>query len=729
MGIFKTEEETNFDGLKNKVNQSRLPDGCKAYLKEYIEKVKTKKEKNPFLEFTSFETMILNIASPYSTFESKEEVERSINNIKKAMETIKNTNKDVDYLGQVDFVLYNFSGEDNKLDFDNYLYNILGPDKYWKVQNIARTNNLTNEALENLELLIDEISFFIGDTNLLGNFAINYLNKYNNILEGKEEHRKELIKQVKQANGVYDFSQKDLEYTNNLVEQMGAEKEETEKSIEVLKKLKSQITKALQDAQETLYKLNNTISNGEKIIDEKIDLAKQALESSAGRIEQDIKTRAEEYIQTVIKIAVENAVTELQNNKKSVLTPDVIETLKVIKENQTYIVDNIANHVISEKIPEKREEPTPVVVSGTPQTTIVQQTGNDYFIEPNEDDIVPPIYIKDLIVNLRRDTEREKIINDRIEKLKSEGEFVHKVAADAARELLIFDKIPYLWGPSQSGKSYVAEQVLKILYGDPSLIHIVEKMDSDIIGSYLSINGKFVPNNIYIAMKYGHPFLLEEMDNWNPDALKHFTSFYETPLVRKVDEPYNKNITVPFANLLKVSVNPNSRIIGTGNTCGDGMKNGNLSSNPFDTSVLQRLVQIYVDYDSTLEKNILKEYPEWYKFTQKIREQTEYYKRDNGKREVLDGYVFTTADASIINDSLNEKLRTPYDLVKYYIVKNNNNGNYLNEIVNYCEKLLDKTGTSKDIINAKTPSEIQISDIAYLYIEAAKEQQKILQKR
>ena len=254
-------------------------------------------------------------------------------------------------------------------------------------------------------------------------------------------------------------------------------------------------------------------------------------------------------------------------------------------------------------------------------------------------------------------------------------------------------------------------------------------MDSDIIGSYLSINGKFVPNNIYIAMKYGHPFLVEEMDNWNPDALKHFTSFYETPLVRKVDEPYNKNITVPFANLLKVSVNPNSRIIGTGNTCGDGMKNGNLSSNPFDTSVLQRLVQIYVDYDSTLEKNILKEYPEWYKFTQKIREQTEYYKRDNGKREVLDGYVFTTADASIINDSLNEKLRTPYDLVKYYIVKNNNNGNYLNEIVNYCEKLLDKTGTSKDIINAKTPSEIQISDIAYLYIEAAKEQQKILQKR
>lgn len=728
MGIFKTEEETNFDGLKNSVNQSRLPDDCKSYLKEYIEKVKTKKEKNPFLEFTSFEAMILNIASPYSTFESKEEVERSINNIKKAMETIKNTNKDVDYLAQVDFVLYNFSGEDNKLDFDNYLYNILGPDTYWKVQNIARTNNLTNEALENLKLLINEISLWIGDTNLLGNFAINYLNEYNNILEGKEEHIKELIRRVKQENGVCDFSLKDLEFTNNLVEQMGAEKEETKKLIEALKKLKSQMTKALQENQDTLSRINTILSNGEKDLDEKINLNKQELESSARRIEQDIKTSVEEYIKKVIKIVTENAISEINSNVK-VLSPEVIETIKVIRENPTLIVDNTANHVISDNKHVQAQEPTPVVVSGTPQTTIVQQTGNDYFIEPNEDDIVPPIYIKDLIVNLRRDTEREKIINDRIEKLKSEGEFVHKVAADAARELLIFDKIPYLWGPSQSGKSYVAEQVLKIVYEDPSLIHIVEKMDSDIIGSYLSINGKFVPNNIYIAMKYGHPFLLEEMDNWNPDALKHFTSFYETPLARKVDEPYNKNITVPFANLLKVSVNPNSRIIGTGNTCGDGMKNGNLSSYPFDTSVLQRLVQIFVDYDSTLEENILKEYPEWYKFTQMIREQTEYYKRDNGKREVLDGYVFTTADASIINDSLNEKLRTPYDLVKYYIVKNNNNGNYLNEIVNYCKPLLDKTETSKDIINAKAPSKIQISDIAYLYIEAAKEQQKILQKR
>ena len=158
------------------------------------------------------------------------------------METIKNTNKDVDYLAQVDFVLYNFSGEDNKLDFDNYLYNILSPDTYWKVQNIARTNNLTNEALENLKLLINEISLWIGDTNLLGNFAINYLNKYNNILEGKEEHRKELIKQVKQANGIYNFNQKDLALAVSALDEMKAEKEETKKLIETLKKLKSQMT-------------------------------------------------------------------------------------------------------------------------------------------------------------------------------------------------------------------------------------------------------------------------------------------------------------------------------------------------------------------------------------------------------------------------------------------------------------------------------------------------------
>ena len=729
MGIFKTEEEKNFDELKNLVNQSRLPDNCKTYLKEYIENVKTKKEKNPFLEFPSFETMILNIATSY--YESKDEIQRSINNINKAMEIIRNTNTEEFYLNQIEYVLNNYSGKNNNLDFDDYLYFMLGSDKYWRALNIARTNNLTNEAIQDLKLLIDEISLMVGDTELLGNYAINYLNKYNNILEGKEEYRKKLIKQVKQANGIYDFNQKDIELVINLIDEIKAENDELKNNIEVSKKLKLNIAKALIDAKDVLSKLNNTISNGEKIIDDKIDLAKQVLESSAGRIEQDIKTRAEEYIKTVIKIAVENAVTELQNNKESVLTPEVIETVKVIKENQTYIVDNIANHVIRDKMPEKRQEPTPIVVSGAPQTTIIQQSGKDYFIEPNEDDIVPPVYIKDLIVNLRNNKKREEIINERIEKLKSEGEFVHKVAAEVARELLIFDKIPYLWGPSQSGKSYMAEQGLRILYGDSSVIHVVQKMDADLIGSFLSIKGKLVPNSIYIAMKYGHPFLLEEMDNWNPDALKQFTSFYETPLIRKIDEPYNKKITVPFANLLKVPVNPNSRIIGTGNTCGDGMKNGNLSSNPFENSVLQRLVPIYVDYDSALEENILKKYPEWFKFTQMIRERTENYKIDKTKNEVSDGYLFTTADADIINDSLDEGFRTPYDLVKYYIVKNNNNGYYLKEIQDYCknEYLSDGKARTKESINAKDPSEITINDIAYLYTDAADEQMKILQKR
>lgn len=416
MPIFKTEEEKKFDELKNKVNQSRLPEDCKIYLKEYIEKVRTEKEKNPFLEFTSFKTMIINIVNAY--YESKKEVERSINNIKHAMEIIKNTNMDVDYMAQIDYVLNNFIGNNNKLDFDDYLYSMIGSDKYWRALNIARVNNLTNEAMQDLKLLINDISIFKGDTELLGNYAINYLNKYNNILDGKEEYRKELIRKVQQENGVCDFSQKDLEFTNNLVKQMIAEKGETEKSIEVLKKLKSQITKALQDAQETLSKLNNTISNGEKIIDDKIELAKQELESSAGRIEQDIKTRAEEYIKTVIKIAVENAVTELQNNKKSVFTPDVIETIKVIKENQTYIVDNIAKHVISDKMPTQTQESTPVVVSGIPQTTIIQQSENNYFIEPNQEDFNPPIYVNGLIENLRKEKERIKIIQDKIEKLK-----------------------------------------------------------------------------------------------------------------------------------------------------------------------------------------------------------------------------------------------------------------------------------------------------------------------
>ena len=731
MQIFKTEEEKNFDELKNKVNQSRLPEDCKIYLKEYIEKVKTKKEKNPFLEFTSFETMIINIVTSY--YESKEEVERSINNIKHAMEIIKNTNTDVDYMTQIDYVLNNFIGNDNKLDFDDYLYSMIGSDKYWRALNIARVNNLTNEAMQDLKLLINDISIYKGDTELLGNYAINYLNKYNNILDGKEEYRKKLIGKVQQENGVCDFSQKDLEFTNNLVEQMVAEKEETEKSIEVLKKLKSQITKALQDAQETLSKLNNTISNGEKIIDDKIELAKQALESSAGRIEQDIKTRAEEYIKTVIKIAVENAVTELQNNKKSVLTPDVIETIKVIKENQTYIVDNIANHVISDKKHVQTQETTPVVVSGAPQTTIIQQSENNYFIEPNKEDFNPPIYVNGLIENLRKEKERIKIIQDKIKKLKSEGQYVHSAVEEVAIELVNGYKIPYLWGPTKSGKSYITSQVLKVLYGDRKFIHVVPIMDSEAIGSYLSIDGHFVPNNTYIAIKYGHPLVLEEIDNWDPTAVKEIIKKYISPAYGVINAPEN-TINITFANLLTVRPNPNFRAILTSNTSGDGMKNGYICSNPLDPSVLSSIVKIYVDYDNELEKRILYNYPTWFDFTQEMRKNMDdYISRNPSAKEKLEGYLFTTEDADIISEVLNERKEKDgslYRIVKNSILKGNNNDKYLKAQLQWYEDNYLKGYTeTKKSIDEKNINTITIEDIAYLYTKAADEQMKILQKR
>ena len=610
---------------------------------------------------------------------------------------------------------------------------MIGSDKYWRALNIARVNNLTNEAMQDLKLLINDISIFKGDTELLGNYAINYLNKYNNILDGKEEYRKKLIRKVQQENGVCDFSQKDLEFTNNLVEQMVAEKEETEKSIEVLKKLKLQITKALQDAQETLSKLNNTISNGEKIIDDKIELAKQELESSAGRIEQDIKTRAEEYIKTVIKIAVENAVTELQNNKKSVLTPDVIETIKVIKENQTYIVDNIANHVLSDKMTTQTQESTPVVVSGIPQTTIIQKSENNYFIEPNKEDFNPPIYVNGLIENLRKEKERIKIIKAKIEKLKSEGQYVHSAAEEAAIELVNGYKIPYLWGPTKSGKSYITTQVLKLLYGDRKFIHVVPIMDSEAIGSYLSIGGHFVPNNTYNAIKYGHPLVLEEIDNWDPTAVKEIIKKYISPAYEVINNPKN-TIYITFANLLTVRPNPNFRAILTSNTSGDGMKNGYICSNPLDPSVLSSIVKIYVDYDNELEKRILYNYPTWFDFTQEMRKNMEDYISTNpSAKEKLEGYLFTTEDADIISEVLNERKKNDeslYRIVKNYIIKGNNNDKYLkNQLEYYKANYLKNYNNTLEYIDSKETKNITLEDIAFLCKTAIEEQQIILKKR
>ena len=754
--LFKTESEKNYEDLKKYVNRSTLPNDCKTYLKNYIEKVsKNPEHNNPFIDYQSFGKMIENLLR--SDCESKEELERRINNITQAMNIIKKTVKFEDYVVQSDRVIENLCTAINgkPLDFNSYLYSILGFDNYWKAINIAIENNLDNSAIKEVETLIIELSKML-PTDLLGNHAINYLSIYNNILEGHDKKRQEIIQEVNKLKGVYDISQKDLELFYSILEELTPKIEEEKQLYNNITKLKPQLLELIKNANNAILKADKAVKNGEAIINEAVELGKKDIAGTVVGLNEDKKIEIDKYIKKVTGIELQNVLTEIKKNS-SIYSPEVIKKISIIEK---YIPDNL-NYITSEQLGNQLtvsqdilngngQERTPIVVSGIPQTTIIQQKENTYFIEPNEKDFNMPTYVNGLIEKLRKEKDRINIIKRKIEKLKSEGQYVHSAAEEVAIELVNGYSIPYLWGPTNSGKSYMTTQVLKILYEDIKFIRVSPIKDPETVGSFISIDGKFVPNDTYYAIKYGHPLVLEEIDNWDPTAVKEIIKKYISPAYKVINDPEN-TIGLPFANILTVPANPNFRAILTGNTSGDGMENGYICSNKFDSSVLSSIVKIYVDYDNELEKSILHNYPTWFDFTQEMRQIMETYTTRNiSDKDSLEGYLFTTGNASIISEILNERKKADgslYRIVKNYIIKGNCNEGYLQYLLEqyvkryhkeYKEKTKDIDSPSEKVkickekvtsIDSKETKDITQDDIAFLCITAIEEQKKILLKR
>ena len=736
--LFKTESEKNFEELKKYVDKSTLPNDCKTYLKQYIETVsKIPEDNNPFSDYQSFKKMIKKLL--ISDCKSKEDLEKRINNITHAMDIIKKTIKFEDYIVQTDRVIENLCTIINgkPLDFNSYLYSILGFDNYWKAINIAIENKLDNSAIKEVELLIKELSILL-PTEFLGNHAINYLSDYNNILEGHDEKRQGIIQKVNNSKGVYDISQKDLELIYSILEELTPKLEEERQLYNNITKLKPQIIELIKNANNAILKADKVIKNGEAIINEAVELGKKDIAGTVVGLNEDKKIEIDKYIKKVTGIELQKVLTEIKKNS-SIYSPEVIKKISIIEK---YIPDNF-NYITSEQLGNQLtvsqeilngngQERTPIVVSGIPQTTFIQQKRNNYFIERNEEDFNTPTYVKGLMEKLRKEKDRINIIRERIEKLRSEGQYVHSAAEEAAIELVNGYSIPYLWGPTKSGKSYITTQILKVLYNGTSMIHVVPKTDQESIGSYISIDGEFVPNKTYYAIKYGHALVLEELDNWNPDAVKEIFKKYISPAYKAINDPENA-IGIPFANLLTVCANPNFRAISTGNTSGDGMENGYICSNQLDPSVKSDIVRIYVDYDNKLEERILNKYPTWFKFTQELRQNTEKYLTIHADdKEKLEGYLFTTGDANIISEALNDRItndKSLYRIVKNYIIKGNCHEEYLNYLLNYYEKthLKEYKGTMNYIESQET-SNIALSDIAFLCKNAIEEQQKILKR-
>ena len=196
------------------------------------------------------------------------------------------------------------------------------------------------------------------------------------------------------------------------------------------------------------------------------------------------------------------------------------------------------------------------------------------------------------------------------------GEHFHNMFDDVLTAVME-NSNPYLIGPSGCGKTYMVSQIAQILGLDFIDIGYINE-EYDILG-FQTANGGYSRPNFYRCYKYGKIAFCDELDNGNSRATVKLNSFLSNL----------KNASYSFPNGENVRRHPNFRIIGAGNTDGNGADSNYNSREKIEESVQQRFTPIYIGYDNEVERKILIDYPDWYAFLVLFRMATDEWGRKN----------------------------------------------------------------------------------------------------
>jgi len=161
---------------------------------------------------------------------------------------------------------------------------------------------------------------------------------------------------------------------------------------------------------------------------------------------------------------------------------------------------------------------------------------------------------------------------------------------------------PLIVGPAGSGKSTLALQCAKIIGKDFYCANSVAGKH-ELLG-FRDAHGKPVHTDFYKAFKFGGLFLLDEMDNCNPQALVALNSAIA-------------NGFCEFAGEI-VYAHKDFQIMGGANTFGRGADKRYVGRNKLDGSTLDRYVTFVMDYDEEAEFAWARN-DEWTKWVQTVR--------------------------------------------------------------------------------------------------------------
>ncbi len=163
---------------------------------------------------------------------------------------------------------------------------------------------------------------------------------------------------------------------------------------------------------------------------------------------------------------------------------------------------------------------------------------------------------------------------------------------------------PFLVGAPATGKSTIAENVAKALNLEFYEIGLSAATPPSALLGYNDANGKFVSTHFYEAYKNGGVFLLDELDNGNPNTTAGLNNAISSQ-------------KAAFA-IGKVKKHKDFILIATANTYGKGATADFVGRNPIDGATLDRFKKVHIDYDNDLELTFTNN-PNWCKLVQAYR--------------------------------------------------------------------------------------------------------------
>lgn len=148
----------------------------------------------------------------------------------------------------------------------------------------------------------------------------------------------------------------------------------------------------------------------------------------------------------------------------------------------------------------------------------------------------------------------------------------------------------YLYGPAGTGKTQIAEQVaqsLGLAYGSISVCAQSSKVD--FLG-YMDASGSYVSTEFRKRYENGGVFLIDEIDNGNPNVLAVLNAALANGCMAFPDGMIKRH--------------PDFRCIAAANTFGTGATEQYIGRNPIDAATQDRFLKVFIGYDATLEKQI-----------------------------------------------------------------------------------------------------------------------------